>query len=434
MKQARISLKAVLVAVMVFGCNEQSIVPPPTFTLLEISGWAATDLHAVANQPVDSALLRITLDGAPLAHRVLDDTVAIRLPRGVAQGHLVASYGDAPAFEANISIADFQDSYLGPTIRGFVLPVANGGAPVILATGDSSLVRIDLRPTPTVQAYPTTMHATQCGAAPGPTSLANVFALDGWAPDAALPGGGSCTWRTWLLGTTQTALDSSSALGGSGYIASEIGSGVWLWATPFAGGMAQTTGTWSGSVTELRSIRISPKGDVATFTHGDACCGGHAPVLDAVTGQPRYSLTSLIRNWAAAFSTLGDTLYVVGRDTAGAAVLRIQAIDAAGGSVLQTVGVPDSLAGDSRIYGADDVMVDPVRPYLYLFTEPNLTVFDRRTLQPITQLHGVEPASSHVGWARLVLSPAENMLYAVEAPNPWNSAAPAPIYRFRLPS
>jgi hypothetical protein len=162
---------------------------------------------------------------------------------------------------------------------------------------------------------------------------------------------------------------------------------------------------------------------LATFTHVDACCTTNGwPVFNLPSGSVRYTtpFTGTNRAWAAGFSPDGDTLY---RIELGRMLVSLSS----SGAVLDTVPL---LSTGGVI---NDMYVDSHRPYIYVFLEPNLEVIDRRTMTTVTLIPGSPPAGAFRGPARLLLSPIENVLYAVSVPDWKNPKRSMAIYRFRVP-
>lgn len=366
------------------------------------------------------------LAGDSVETMVLDDsTVATLAPARGSYEVLVRQAGRLST--AGVArVYGFRDVTFGPPMTGYPVPVMRGlPLPIILVNGESSLTRVDLR-TNAVTAFPAAVHRVNCMRGVGPTHDAAVFLTS----DCGLRSG---RWRLWRA---PTRLD--SAIASTDRIAAQLGDSAFLVAAHHWVRVQHSRAAVGPLRTfeEVNGFVFSPRGDRVIQYYGRSLENG-VPVWSTATGDTAFTLHDARAATAGGFTPEGDTLYLAVWDS----LFRLVRLDATTGERM----------GEARIpVAAEDVVVDPVAPYVYVFgwtsaREPRIGVYHRDDLSLVAQIQAPPASQNPQPEAalpcyfcdnRMFIDPSLRVLYVVEIqsrdrylPTP---APPSIVLRFDL--
>ena len=396
-----------------------------------------------------------TLDGEPLVQRrVTDTTVAVRLPDRPGTHVITVRWGVDTLPVGPLHLRGFGNAFRGPALKGIPQVWPGGGVTSILLADAAGLVRYDVTHNLIAQRWPDSLYAPSCNFSPGTSYRPDHFVLQTRTP------ANECRMLvSWHLQPDPVPTDSASWFC-CGWAIMEMAPGRWLvtrddyyTVIECAAGTCASRQAW-GYTTE--DAVLSPRRDRVAL--GGFAAGQRGPwVLDTATGDSAYSVAAFHDTYAAAFSTGGDTLFLVGRAGSDAAFgeAAVLAVDAATGSHLDSVGLP---AGAQMQWPAA-LAVDPLADYLHLagFTgsgvllpspfgedrepaQPMIVVFRRSTLDPLAVLR-VPLAADPVTWwfgnveLAVIPAPVEHAVYVLVVPRIYDPPSwPVAGYRFdRIP-
>jgi hypothetical protein len=227
-------------------------------------------------------------------------------------------------------------------------------------------------------------------------------------------------------------------LNGDHWMTSMYKRGFMIWQRPAGGGATLVSegpliDGARGYVVSPRRDRVVPRDYEPIQSNGVVTVGGIGiAVYDPVTATPAFTIPgNFIHVGGSAFSTGGDTLYVMARDTSGLSSLLV--VNATTGAVLQRAVLhwPQHAVGWNALADVNepgDVVATPLGRWLYVTNGSMVGVLDRATLARVATLrlppreHGGD-AGNDVPYAVLVADPPRNRLYLAG----WVSSA---LYRF----
>jgi len=323
-----------------------------------------------------------------------------------------------------------QGGYSGyrdvPSIGGYPLLWPGGGLPKFLIGVPDGLALVDPRSSTTVRVLPDSIFDQYCFNGPGPAPDGRVTV------SRSLP-----NWECGPLVSVQLANPTLAPAPGPRRctgcrFAAQLGPDRWLvfFHHGFESWYRDSTGAWTGTLYwygEPHDVAVSRRVDRAVPL-GANSRGLGTPVFTSASAGPAYVLSQFGEVSAAQFTDDGDTLYVVAwpADTAGGAGPLLAVLRAADGAVLRS----------APAWGGDHLVLDPVRPFLYLAGYEGswyqaVQVVDRATLKPVTTLRAPDDLRSP-GNLYPMLSAAERKLYLVDT-CPWCLAGySARIFAFDL--
>lgn len=374
-------------------------------------------------------LPEVRLDTLPLpVARVNDSTVSAGLPdtSGVFPLHFRFRSRERVG---NVTLVGFAGRTATAPLTGWAIP-ETPGSPVVTVAADSNLVRLDVRTGAVVPlAIP---HSAGCAISPGPSFRDSTIVAQALAgTTCGLP-------KLWTLEPAVAAVDSAPYPGPADRVWVELAPSTWLntshhYLTIHKDGLV----TLREQLEEGERVIFSPDHSRAVALTTNAPY--QAPVLLPASGTIAYRLPLLAAE-AAAFTPGGDTLFAAGfRAFSQTELPRLIAVHATTGVVLM-----DTSYAAGELWG---IVLDPDAPLLYgvelspvagsFFLQPDILVFDRRTLELVGRMHPPAAAtctSQFCGQTGLALDPNARKLYAFEIVG-WQSVfpdAPSGIYTFDL--
>ena len=399
-----------LLSLSVSGCREPTSVSAFDLRLDRTSGWSSDELHVVSQRfATDTQLLDIRIDDSVATpRRINDSTLAIHFPI-LSGDHSLVVRAPGLNFSTVIHTYGFGGVRAGPAITGYALDYPAAGAGAFLANGESRLLLINAASGST-SAFPDSVHTPWCMRGPGP----------GFPPNRVLLRHGADWWscsrtEVWDLTLTPSLVESRGDT--TSRLAAQLGTGGWLIGSHHR---ICTYGVgnpgFCQGLEEVNAVRISPRGDYALpLVHYTVNLG--VPIYDGASGLPRYYVPGLYSSGGASFTPTGDTLLLVGDDSARSFNLHhLLALDAATGRELRRTSVP--LAGllyDLVITGSWVVVA--MSPMATDPSVPTLLVFDRATLSHVATLAVPATTPCHYilcGELRFVSSGRDGLVYVVE--------------------
>ena len=419
-----------MAAILIAACHEVPLAPaalPARLSATEAWSGGTVDLTSTAFAPPES-LPAVFLGATQVfVRRVNDTTVTATLPTATGSFDVRVIQGHSTTDAGTVTLRGFRDTYQGPLFSGSPYWYVRDGPPILIGEGNTGGALFHLSSNTVEQILPDTIHSPDCAITVGPTYLADTWVFNG----ADSHGGPACAPPlVRALTPTVHVVDSVGSVtppAGEAWIAvAEPGPQRWVfdWNNNMlledCSSPSGCVGNWRGDRNYPSVTLISPHGDrfLLIPAASQAVVYDVARMDTAYLGPPNRSADG------GRFSPDGDTLYLVGHDSAGRAHLEILASTT--GALLRDVDL-DSLglpAGSLNL----DVVEDPARPWLYLAmttrTESSdrriydfsLLVFDRTSWRLI----GIAPASApfvgdYVGGfgATLVPSPLEHTVYLV---------------------
>lgn len=379
------------------------------------------DLEIVSPHVWAGGEIRLRFTGwRPPATRIIVDTDTfettgadslITVPAPQANGAVrltVLDPGNRTLFVGEVLVYGFRETFVGPASAGYLLPWPREAAtPTYLAIGASDrLALVDLHYR-TAQYFPAAL-SSSCARGPGPSHEPSRLVLAGPT---------NCTGSIWSAAPGGfTPLSTGVPMTSHGV--AELHGGWMLRATSHRLFLSNGTTSRPDLLSESPwGFRFSPRGDRVTVYYAYRLAG--LLVFDAVAGDTAYSLPELREGGGAGFTPESDTLYQAGLGVS-------PDFDPPG--ILLTLR-----ASDGQRYGVDtldflpeDVVVDPVQPYVYVFGwqadsagfAPMIGVFSRNERRFVGRLL-VEPFGVPLAaWcrtctSRLVLDAGRRRLYLV---------------------
>lgn len=170
------------------------------------------------------------------------------------------------------------------------------------------------------------------------------------------------------------------------------------------------------SYEETHEVIISPSRDRATLIVNGSATG--PPVFDTQTGDTAYHVRQLFRSYGVAFSTAGDTLWMVGVNNQLAS--KVVVLDARSGSELSHAEFPD--------YGIINMRKDPAASRLFITAMPKgaawdappvLLVIDAKTLQINGRVEVPQDVAPYSQCAYCVVAVGSDGVFLVEPGAVW---------------
>ncbi len=419
-----------LIGATLASCEHQLIVRDLNPRLLTPSVWSGGEIQVrVAVRPPDGTYLVLGTDS--LATSVLDDsTLSAAAPQANGPFHVsVKGPAGVAAADLDIRVFGYRDFLHGAALSGYPLVDPASPTPTVLANGETSLVRVDLR-FGLPQAYPRSMHDPRCMRGPGPTPTPNVVILGRYNPS-----NGVCTYGLWQLSTRQLVSDS---MPGSLRIAAEFSTNRWLLGGAHQICLRSLQPAFSDcrQFEEPNDVRFSPRGDRTMVYYAWSPTNG-VPVFNPATGDTAFTIHDATSSGGGSFSAGGDTLFIA----VYGATRRLLVVDATSGQRLMSLDLT---------FDPEDVLAEPVSPYVYVYgwtrdtvETAHLQIFERPSMRVVG--HEIKPGSFDPKPDslcfncdnRLVLDPASRILYVLgirgrDAITP-GLTAPSPVSRFDLP-
>ena len=398
------------------ACSEVTSSPPAVTA--DADAWSGGTLVLRSDGFAGADTLPVvTVGGRSLAVRSFGaESVAVQLPdtNGAITMGLQLTTGAAPSPLA-VRVHGFRALAPGPRVDGDPYPWPAGGVPTALAFQDGRLVRLDYRDNTALPLTADTNLYSSCLSGPAPS--ATEAGLVTVAPADSAGTGVTFCHNVIAVPTSAGAADTAWSTGDyrpSVHLARErwlitghSGVGARLeW--KLAGGAVASTQI----CTEAYRVSISPRGDRVALT----CTDSLSPVVDPA--GPAVAFVLPVRRASnAAFTPAGDTLFAVGSDASGHAVLA--SADATTGTLLRLTPLA-WLGGPGTA-----LVADPGRPWLYVWSNdtippylPLLEVRNRSTLAHVATLR-VPAAAAQAGpaaafwgdsWTMLVNSADRKLL------------------------
>lgn len=407
------------------ACGEASAPKAFGVRLVDAAAWSGGDVALVSTAFI-GALPRVRLGADTITVRRVDDsTVAASVPSdfaGATTLSVVLGVDSLPL--GDVAIYGFTGIADGPSLSGFVLPIPGAPAPQFYANGATGLVRGDARFSTVTTFFPDSVQGPNCQIGPGPS-------FDPSHVVGTPPNGIGCGQPiVWQVTPNLLPLDTIPGIPGQTRLIAEIAPGKWLKTFITYAAAIESTDTvpifryYVGvGMSEIHQIRISPRGDraAAVAIDKDIWVFGVTP-FDTV-----FTVAATYRGSGAAFSASGDTLFVIGLDNLGAALLvAVNATTGAELARLRLATAPYALA------------LDPVRPWIYVAEMQTcctvlLEVVDLRTLGRVGLLAppagvGDRPA----GEMSVLPSPSEPAVYVVLDGAFYPPASVRPVMRFAV--
>lgn len=354
------------VVVVALGCHEVPEAPPElSVTMSATTAWSGSTVQLVS---AGFAALKATPvvylgpTAVPVS-RINDSTVAITLPRA-ASGALDVwvSAGGGRTYVGTLQLTGYRETHLGPVFSGTPYWLIPGGPPLLLGDGDHGAAIFDLTHNAALQISPDSVQSPDCAINVGPTSAPGTWVFTG--SNAA---GGCLRPRSWSLGPSYslTSMDTTGSLWNdeAWWVMAQPGPQRWVldWNNNLylinCNGGSGCTSSWRNDGNNVSRILISPKD--GQFLMLPAGRHNTTVVYDATRMDTAYTLP-----WSegsGAFSPDGDTLYLLGYDSAG--VPHLHSVLSSTGQLLSDRSL-DSLG--FPIVADLDLALDPVRPWLYL--------------------------------------------------------------------
>jgi hypothetical protein len=429
-----------LVVLLVALACQAPVEGPPVYrlALVETEVWSGGELRVVSPgfAPPNQGLPGVFLGDTALPVRRLDDTtVAARLPlvTGTFPVSATAWGGTFPL--GQVTLHGFLDARDGPYMSGhaYALP---GGAPRVIANGDSGAVVVDLRYHSIVLSIPDSIHSPDCVNSLGPTPRVGRFAFMGRGS-----GGGCGNPKVWDVLPQLLLVDSFAISWNQWYTLGQPADRRWIFNRNNTNlfvtcDTAPCARTYFGSADGPDGTTVSPRGDRFIWLPA-----ARVTVYDALTLDTAFSLGQFGSAWGSAFSFEGDTLIVATGDSAGRPL--IVGLRASDGMVLRVLAL-DSLAlpGVAGITPGP-VALDPLNPWLYVALELRLVDGARRTALLVAHrgswsVLGVLPTPlptiTLFTAPTVVPSPLEGLVYVVSLAHGYNlHGLRADVLRFTTP-
>jgi hypothetical protein len=367
----------------------------------------------------------ILLDTDTLAFtRVNDSILSVALPDLPGNHELRVSSPRVHATALAVHLAGYVDAQDGPVFSGRAVRASQ--LTELFGSGPQGLRRWNVSTGQTWD-YPDSLHQPVCSRGVGL----------GAQPGELVLHSGSCsnTWKRWRVEPILEARDTTP----------------WMqdrFVDVLAGGLFVRPGShefridWCDTAcTFVQYVRGESGFDVVHSPSGDRAVplayvvsDSGAPVVDVGAKAVGYFVPPFQASMGAVFSENGDTLFLVGRDSAAGGVGLLAVVRAADGTRLTL---------DTTSYAPCGIALDPVRPVIYVaglyWNGPDrwsvLGVVDRATLEPIVTLRVGDGSVYGLFGPCLVLpSPAERRIYVVTSLDlPFDPQIHASVARFETP-
>ena len=343
---------------LVGSCSGESGVGPCACAVPTVSAtaaWGGSEVIVTSPDFIGPDTVPVVLARAEtLAVRAVGpESIAVMLPSNDDAFELsLKMRGGAEMRTPSIRVYGFLGESNLPEISGAMEPYPYAGNPVGLAYYHGQVARINLR-TNAVAPFGSsadTGYSTGCMMGP-------VVSVQG--PDRITVGRGGC--RAYVLDVATMALVDTGPLFNSAFSAINVGPGRWIASRKNLQFVQTAPGTsYDDPCGEGWGFIVAPAPQTAIVSiNCDARSGTAAvPVWDRGTLQHQYMIAATRKIEAGAFSGSGDTLYVLGRTSAGS-LPAIWAVNSATGAVLDSALI-DSL-GDINA-----MAIDAARGRLYV--------------------------------------------------------------------
>jgi len=418
-----------LVVLALAACSDQPTVPPDiTVQVMEPVVWAGTDW--VLRSPGFAALPTlptVTLDDSTLAVTVVDDsTLTVRAP-SAGGTHTLTLHTGTQILSGSVEVAGFLGVRTTIALSGWPLAL-EPGSPVMIAGAGTTLAQVNAG-TGIATALPIP-HYGNLLLSPGASFRANgvvATAYDDSTQSAFRP-------RIWALGASPMVVDSAPP--SNAFQVVELSAGTWLMAAHhFYRIIKNGVASPDTPLEESERAVFSPDRSLVALTTD----GGPAPpVLEAATGSVRYALP-LEPVGAAAFTSGGDSLFVVGWDLSRPAGQRgrLATVASGTGQLLDDAQVPEG--------NWANIVLDPRGRWIYVteYSTADVLVIDRHGMTPVVPLQVVGPCTGlpygcDFGQVGTGVDPVQRRLHVLGALN-WEFASlfdgnlTSPIADFSLP-
>jgi hypothetical protein len=375
-------------------CGETVYTPLPEYEVRVPSpdAWSGTEALLVSDLfPVLQYLPTVTLDSDTLPVRRVDDTtLAARLPHLVGEHRLAVTFPGAVLTTTpdRVRLYGYRERFLAPPLKGNLFAWPEGsGRPMVLGAGPNGLIHYDLVHRVVARSWPDSVYAPWCGlSGAGTTWRVNTFLVQGRSAS-----GGCTTYHLWQLLPT-AALLSDSAPGWYNYesywVTAEIAPHRWMWGDDHELEISDCRSIpcifWVGRAFGAVKAVISPRGD-RVIPVGSS----RAWVIDPDRLDYAWQYQGLDGVWDAVFTPEGDTLFMVGPDTAGQEVLVAARADDGETLAVSVLSGPEGTA-----FSSTAVALDPAAPWIYVAGEVKadtmrtaaLIVVDHRRLAQVAVL------------------------------------------------
>jgi hypothetical protein len=425
---------------MAVGCGDPPAAPfELAVRVVSEHVWSGAEALLILPQgPALSASPTVRLADSLLAVRWVDDTtLAVRLPDRPGSHHLLVETPNDSTLVGPLRLYGYHGYFEGRPLKGVLRIWPGGGVPLVLAAGERGLVHYNVRAN-VATVWSDSIHSSGCNWGVGASFRPNHVVLQARGAD------GACgPLRTWRLYPSLQPREPGYDPGPNWWGVAELSDGVWITTeddlyrlADCRSGVCQVTTTWYGGATDPV---ISPRGDRVALDGGYP---SQSPwVLDPQSGLELYRLRRLDVGFASAFTREGDTLFVVGQDSASRTLV-LAAVRAADGEELGSVAL-DTL--DDGGWTTPGLALDPEASWLYVASVsgsaqiPTLLVIDRGSLAVLAILRAPAPVGpywDYIGKGLWVVpAPLEGYVYVIRAQYHYDPPKPPSlVFRFeRLP-
>lgn len=415
---------ALVTCLACIACGEASAPTPFAVRLVDRASWSGGEIALVSTGFIGTQP-RVRLGADTVAVRRVDDSTVAALVPPEASGILAISVvHEADSLPlGDVTIYGFTGIADGPSLSGFVLPIPGAPTPQFYANGATGLVRGDARFS-TVTTFADSVQGPNCQIGPGPS-------FDPSHVVGTPPNGIGCGQPiVWQVTPSLLPLDTIPGIPGQARLIAEVAPRKWLRTSiTYAAAIEATDPVpifryYDGvGMNEIHQIRISPRGDrvAGVAAENDIWVFGVTP-FDTV-----YTVGTIYQGRGAAFSLSGDTLFGIGLDSLGAALL--VAVNATTGAELGRLELALPPLG---------LALDPIRPWIYVaewqfLCCTVLEVVDQRTLGRVGLL--APPAGvgdGPPGEVTVLPSLAEPAVYMVLDGAFYPPASVRPVMRFAV--
>lgn len=438
----RSSIVIALLVALQSACTDvrptEAHAPPLKPRVVLTPQWAGGEVRVTSSSFTPAEPFPSLVAGATnlTVRRVDDSTVAARMPPLGGSYALQVTQGVSSVTLGPIVLDGFRGEVTGPYMSGKVFLLNPGGAsPLVLASGDSGALVLDLVADTVIETIPDSVSSPDCGDGPGPSYRGpTYFVFGGSIAGVCQP------LIAWQAYPSLAVMDSSPVRGFDDWdVFAEVGPHRWfansnnhafLWNC--ASGPCSFNETFDTD--GIYDVLLTPDDSLFTWLPSSfpGSNGGPPSAFSVSTMDTAVLFPGVGSLLAGQFSDDGDTLFAVTQAVSGTAVaytpLHATALLTHGGQVVRDQPL-DSLglgAASQRVYA---IGADPSRRWVYVVVGypqdstivPTLVVLDRATwsIVGIAEAEGASPAAvddlvtGGTGW--VIPAPSLHQVFIVAA-------------------